>query len=123
MPAQRQGRRLVAFPTRWALAAGVLVAAGLSVWIVADQFGQPSGRAIVQTVNGTLYEVSPNGMRPISAGQPLPDGVELRTAKDSDAMLKMRDGPTVELRERSGVSNTKSGREPPIRLRRGTIII
>ena len=36
------------------------------------------------------------------AGQPLPDGVELRTAKDSDAMLKMRDGSTVELRERSG---------------------
>jgi len=122
MPARQQSRRVVAFPMRWALAAGVLVAAGLSVYVIVDRMGG-SGTAIVQTVNGTLFEVSPEGIRPVSAGQKLPDGVELRTAKDSDAMIQMHDGSTVELRERSGVTNNKSGRDLTIRLSRGSIIV
>jgi ferric-dicitrate binding protein FerR (iron transport regulator) len=114
--------RLPHVPMRWAVAAGVLVAAGLSVYVILDRVG-PNGQAVVQTVNGTLYEVSPDGIRPVSAGQSLPDGVELRTAKDSDAMIKMHDGSTVELRERSGVTNNKSGRDLTIRLSRGSIIL
>ena len=43
-------------------------------------------------LNGTLYEVSAAGIRPLVAGQDLPDGVEIRTAKDSDAMLQLHDG-------------------------------
>ena len=59
-------------------------------------------------LNGTLYEVSAAGIRPLVAGQDLPDGVELRTAKDSDAMLQLHDGSVVELRERSGFSTTQT---------------
>ena len=88
-----------------------------------DQFGGRTGRAIVQAVNGTLYEVSAAGIRPLAAGQDLPDGVELRTAKDSDAMLQLHDGSVVELRERSGFSTTQTASDLTIRLGRGSIIV
>jgi hypothetical protein len=77
----------------------------------------------VQTVNGTLYEITPAGIRQLAAGQDLPDGVEIRTAKDSDAMLELRDGSVVELRERSGYSASQAGADLTIHLDRGSIIV
>ena len=126
--------KVVAFPTpraprrtvhtvRWAVAAVVVAAAGLSIWVAVDQFGTHTGRAIVQTVNGTLYEITPAGIRQLAAGQELPDGVEIRTAKDSDAMLELRDGSVVELRERSGYSASQAGNDLTIHLDRGSIIV
>jgi len=122
MPVPHTARR-VAHPVRWAAAAAVVAAAGLSIWIAVDQYGTHTGRAIVQTVNGTLYEVSAAGIRPLAAGQDLPDGVELRTAKDSDAMLQLRDGSVVELRERSGLSTDQTASDLTIHLVRGSVIV
>ena len=122
MPVPRTAGR-VSHPVRWAAAAVVVAAAGMSIWIALDQFGGHTGRAIVQTVNGALYEVSAAGIRPIAAGQDLPDGIELRTAANSDAMLLLRDGSVVELRERSGVSTTEAGSDLTIRLARGSVIV
>jgi len=122
MPAPQAARR-VAHRVRWAAAAVVVAAAGLSVWVAVDQFGTRTGHAIVQTVNGTLYEVSAAGIRPLLAGQDLPDGIELRTAKDSDAMLQLRDGSVVELRERSGLSTDQTASDLTIHLVRGSVIV
>ena len=122
MPAPAIARRS-SHAVRWAAAAVVLAAAGVSVWLAVDQYGTRTGHAIVQTVNGALYEVSAEGIRPIAAGQDLPDGVELRTAANSGAMLLLRDGSLVELRERSGVSTTQAGSDLTIRLARGSVIV
>lgn len=122
MPAMRPMRR-TSVNVRWAAAAAVVAAAGISVWIALDQFGTHTGRAIVQTVNGSLYEVSAAGIRPLVAGQDLPDGIELRTAPNSDAMLLLRDGSTVELRERSGMSTSQTASDLTIRLARGSVIV
>jgi hypothetical protein len=121
-PTPRAARRTV-HTVRWAVAAVVVAAAGLSIWVAVDQFGTHTGRAIVQTVNGTLYEITPAGIRQLAAGQELPDGVEIRTAKDSDAMLELRDGSVVELRERSGYSASQAGADLTIHLDRGSIIV
>ena len=121
-PAPRAARRTV-HTVRWAVAAVVVAAAGLSIWVAVDQFGAHTGRAIVQTVNGTLYEITPAGIRQLAAGQELPDNVEIRTAKDSDAMLELRDGSVVELRERSGYSASQAGADLTIHLERGSIIV
>ncbi|MBZ5620208.1 MAG: FecR domain-containing protein [Acidobacteriia bacterium] len=121
MPVLRTRR--VSYPVRWAAAAVVVVAAGMSVWIAVDQYGTRTGHAIVQTVNGTLYEVSAAGIRPILAGQDLPDGIELRTAPNSDAMLLLRDGSVVELRERSGMSTSQTASDLTVRLARGSVIV
>jgi hypothetical protein len=111
------------YPVRWAVAAVVVAAAGLSIWVALDRQGVRTGRAIVQTVNGTLYEVSAAGIRPLAAGEDLRDGVEIRTAPDTDAMLQLRDGSVVELRERSGMSTESGSPNLTIRLARGSVIV
>ncbi len=115
--------RRVNYTARWAVAATVIAATGLSVWFAVDQYGNHTGRAIVQAVNGTLYEILPTGIQVLAVGQDLPDGVEIRTAKDSNAMLQLKDGSVVELRERSGFSNTQTASDLTIRLGRGSIIV
>src|ERR1035441_8473291 len=52
-----------------------------------------------------------------------PQRHEIRTAKDSDAMLQLKDGSVVELRERSGFSSTRTASDLTIRLGRGSIIV
>jgi ferric-dicitrate binding protein FerR (iron transport regulator) len=121
-PAPRPARRTI-HAVRWAVAAAVVAAAGLSIWVAVDQFGGRTGRAIVQTATGMLYEITPAGMRVLAVGQELPDNVEIRTAKDSDAMLQLRDGSVVELRERSGYSASQAGNDLTIHLERGSIIV
>jgi FecR protein/Putative zinc-finger len=122
LPAPRAVRK--ANPTmRWAIAAAVLATAGLSVWVIYQQNSGGPGRAIVQAVNGTLYEILPTGITVLAAGQELPDGVEVRTAKDSGAMLKLKDGSVVEMRERSEFSTTQGAGDLTIRLGRGSIIV
>ena len=108
---------------RWAAAAAVVAAAGLSVWVWKDQSGAHTGRALVQTVNGTLYEVTSAGIVPLAQGQELPDGVEIHTAKDSSAVLQLRDGSIVELKERSGFSTSQTARDLSDRLGAGSIIV
>jgi ferric-dicitrate binding protein FerR (iron transport regulator) len=108
---------------RWAAAAVVLAAAGVSVWLLVDQSGGHTGRAVVQTVNGTLFVVSANGIQPLMQGQDLPGGAELRTANDSDAMLELRDGSVVEMRERSSLYTTVSGGDVTVHLGRGSVIV
>ncbi len=122
MPAPSAPRR-VNYTARWAVAATVVVAAGLSIWFAVDQYGNHTGRAIVQAVNGTLYEILPTGIQVLAVGQDLPDGVEIRTARDSDAMLQLKDGSVVELRERSGFSSSQTASDLTIRLGRGSIIV
>jgi hypothetical protein len=122
MPAQAAPRR-VNYTARWAVAATVVMATGLSVWFAVDQYGYRTGPAIVQAVNGTLYEILPTGIQVLAAGQNLPDGIEIRTAKDSNAMLQLKDGSVVELRERSEFSTSQTASDLTIRLGRGSIIV
>ncbi len=121
MPAARPAKPRPNY--RWAAAAVIVAAAGVSIWIAYDQYGGRTGPAIVQSVNGALYEISAGGIKPLQAGQSLPDGVEIRTAQDSDAMLLLHDGSLVELRERSGFTTTQSARDITIRLSRGSVIV
>jgi hypothetical protein len=60
---------------------------------------------------------------PLAAGQNLPEGVEIRTAKDSDALLRLADGSSVELRERSSLFTTASANDLTIRLGRGSVMV
>jgi len=108
---------------RWALAAGVMAAGGLVIWLSINPFGGGPGRAIVQSVNGTLFEVSPAGLRVMAAGEVLQDAVEIRTARDSDATVKLADGSLVELRERADLSADRSGADLTVHLDHGSIIV
>jgi hypothetical protein len=112
---------------RWAIAAGMVAAGGLAAWFTIFRSGSPSGHAIVQSINGTLYQVSSAGLRPMAPGEALADGVEIRTARDSRATVALGDGSLAELRERSDFSTSRvpSGRVADITLHldRGGIIV
>ena len=111
---------------RWAIAAGVVAAGGLAAWFTIFQHGSP-GHAIVQSINGTLYEVSAAGLRRMAPGEALADGVEIRTARDSRATVALGDGSLAELRERSDFSTSGASSGPggdvTLHLDRGSLII
>jgi hypothetical protein len=108
---------------RWTVAIAAIAAAGLAVYVSLDYVGTGSGRAYVAALNGTIYEITPNGMQVLNINQDIPDGVEIRTAKDSNAVLHLKDGSTVELRERSGFTTSQSAKDLTIRLARGSVIV
>jgi hypothetical protein len=108
---------------RWVLAATVLLTAGVTVWVAYDPYGGRTGHAVIQSLDGSLYEVTADGIRPLKVGQDLPNDVELRTAKDSDAVLKLADGSQVEMRERSSLSTTAGASDITIHLGRGSVIV
>ena len=123
-PAAAQPVKSRAHLYRWAAAAAVLVGAGLTVWYFVDSSGAAVGQPIVQSVNGALYLVAEDGtLRTLAKGQDLPDGAEIRTAKDSDAFLRLRDGSVVELRERSSFSTSHSSADVTVHLGRGSVIV
>jgi hypothetical protein len=122
LPAAPASRR-PNYAARWALAATVMLAAGVTVWWSVNRYGEPTGRAIVQSLDGTLYAITADGIHPLLKGQDLPDGVELRTAKDSDAVLELADGSQVEMRERSSLSTTHESADLTIHLDRGSMIV
>jgi ferric-dicitrate binding protein FerR (iron transport regulator) len=119
--APRHQRKRAAVP--WAIAAGVVAAGGLAAWFAVIQFGGASGRAIVRSIDGTLYEVSGAGLRVMAAGDMLPDGVEIRTARDSHASIALRDGSVAELRERSDLETSSAANEITLHLDRGSVIV
>ena len=106
------------------MAAAIVLLMGGAAWFAVTQYGGGTGRAVVQSVNGTLFAVAADGTpRPLAAGQDLPDGIEIRTARDSGAMLQLRDGSLVELRERAAVSMSADAADVTLRLNRGDIIV
>ena len=110
--------------SRWAVAAAVVVGVGLTTLGVVYYMNGPSGsRATVAVVNGTLYRLSGTDSVNVKAGDELPAGAEIRTAKDSGAVIKLHDGSMVEMRERSGFSVSQAGADLTVNLGLGSIIV
>jgi hypothetical protein len=110
---------------RWAIAAAAVAAAGLAFWSFGDRlrpaFSGPE--AVVESADGLIYRVSDTGTAPLIRGAEINAGVDVRTARDSHAMLRLRDGSHVEMHERSGISVSERGRDTTIGLDRGAIIV
>src|SRR6266851_5880795 len=114
------------FPVwQWAMgaAAGIVVAvAGLA--LVNGLFpGQHAIRGAVQNVDGSLYAVSDEQVRVIPAGYQIRNGDEIRTAKGSNAVVRLLDGSLVEMSERSDLSVSREWKGTTIHLDGGRIIV
>jgi hypothetical protein len=110
---------------RWALAAAFVAAAGLSFWAFGDRLlpGPRGPEAVVESASGLIYRVSDTGTVPLIRGAEVSAGAAIRTARDTDAVLRLRDGSHVEMRERSGFSVSESGKDMTIALDHGAIIV
>ncbi len=111
---------------KWAVAAAMVVAVGLSGYLAYDRFAPgPSGpRATVQAVDGTLYQIVAGVSKPLTTGMAAIEGSEsVRTAKGSGAIIRLRDGSLVEMRERSELSLASRRDGVTINLAGGSIIV
>ncbi len=108
---------------RYAIAAAVLLAAGLGAWGVRHAFlaVPPGSRAAVQSVSGALHRLAPE--RALSPGEEIGENEAVRTARGSRAVLRLRDGSTVEMGERAEVSVAVRGQDTTVHLARGSIIV
>lgn len=110
---------------RWSLAAAVVLCVGIAGLFMYERIDL-SGRTMAATldsVNGEAYVVSDSQTRQLSAGEQLQKGEHLRTAKNSNALLRLADGSTVEMRERSEFSVSENMRGVTLKLDRGDVIV
>jgi hypothetical protein len=125
-PATKPYRAWSTIPAfRWAVAATVVAAAGLAFWAFGDRLrpAYSGPEAVVESADGLIYRVSDTGTLPLIRGAAVSAGVDIRTARDSRALLRLRDGSHVEMRERSGLSVSERGHDMTIGLDRGAIIV
>ncbi|HEX8638393.1 MAG TPA: FecR domain-containing protein, partial [Pyrinomonadaceae bacterium] len=110
---------------RWSVAAALVICLGFVGLFVFERVDL-SGRTLAATVenaNGAVYVVSDAQSRQLAAGEQLQKGERVRTAKDSNAVLRLADGSTVEMRERSEFAITENRRGVTIQLERGDVIV
>ncbi len=111
---------------KWAVAAAMVVAVGLSGYLAYDRFapGPPGPRATVQAVDGVLYKVAAGVSTPLAGGMAAIEGSEaVRTAKGSGAIIRLRDGSLVEMKERTELSLASRRDGVTIQLAGGSIIV
>ncbi|MGC2238402.1 MAG: FecR domain-containing protein [Pyrinomonadaceae bacterium] len=110
---------------RWSVAAALVVCLGFVGMFMYERLDL-SGRTLAATVenaDGAVYVISDAQSRQLVPGEQLQKGERVRTAKDSTAVLRLADGSTVEMRERSEFSVSENMRGVTIRLERGDVIV
>jgi hypothetical protein len=109
---------------RWAIAAAVVIGVGLLAIPLAQRFW-PFGEfeATVQAAEGQVFEIADTQTAAVAAGAKLQKGEKVRTAKDARAVVKLGDGSTIEMSDRSELYLTKNGEGTTIHLSRGNIVV
>lgn len=108
----------------WAIAAAAITAVYFTVPQLADRVLAPSGpRATVASIDGQLLRVSNTGATLLTTGATIGENEEIRTAKNSRAILHLRDGSSVEMAERSDLTLTERWREKTVHLARGSVMV
>ena len=110
---------------RWSVTAALILSVGLAGLFMYERLDL-SGTTLAATVDdatGQVYVVSETETRQLTSGGQLQKGERVRTAKDSNALLKLADGSTVEMRERSEFSVTENMRGVTVQLDRGDVIV
>ena len=107
--------------TRWAVAAGAVLAALYLGRDTIDAALAPSGpRATVVSVTGAVYRVQQGALGP---GATLSEAEVIRTTAGSRAVLRLADGSRVEMNQRTELSIQAAWSGQTIRLDRGDVIV
>ncbi len=113
---------------RYAAAAAVFLIVGFASWGVLKNIlslgprfiGSPS---TVQIADGQIFRLAGQTLVPMQAGERIPEGAEVRTGRNSHAVVSLKDGSRVEMKERTAFSVTESPRDLNVQLARGAVIV
>jgi hypothetical protein len=107
----------------WALAA-TLVLSVCALFVYKAYWQVPPGvQAHVQSIDGAAYSISGTGDRQLSPGDELKAGEHLRTAGGSHAAVRLADGSTIEVNERTVLAVSARGRDMTVSLDHGAAIV
>jgi len=107
----------------WALAASLILSAS-AIFAYRMYWRVPVGvQAQVESIDGAAYVFSGEGDRQLRAGDALQAGEHLRTAGGSQAVVRLADGSTVEVNERSVLAFGARGRDMTVSLDNGAVIV
>ena len=107
----------------WAMAASLAVAA-IGIFVYKAYWQIPPGvRAEVQSIDGSASLITDTGDRLLTPGAQLQEGDQVRTSGGSHAVLRLADGSSVEMNERSAVSVGARGHNMTVDLDRGAVIV
>ena len=80
-------------------------------------------RAVVLTTDGALYKVSDRVSEALLPGRAIGEDDEIRTANASTAVIRLVDGSTIEMSQRTSFWISKGWRDTTLHLQRGSIIV
>ena len=83
----------------------------------------PGVRAEVQSIDGSAYRISDAGDHQLSPGDKLSEGEHVRTSGGAHAFLRLADGSTVEVNERSVLAVGARGQNMTVSLDSGAVIV
>jgi FecR protein/Protein of unknown function (DUF3352) len=123
-PARKTGYKMQPAVMRWAIAAALVIGFGLLAVPFMQRFW-PYGdvEATVQAAEGQVFQVADTQTTAVNAGAKLQKGEKVRTAKDGHAVVRLGDGSTIEMKDRSELYITKNGQGTTIHLDRGSIVV
>lgn len=119
----RSASRLAAL--KWGIAAAAVLAIGLLSWPLwqrlSSTFGSLNG--VVEAADGQVYRVTGQRTEAVTIGERVRVGESLRTARGARALVRLSDGSTIEMRERSEFGFAINGTNPTLDIARGGIIV
>ncbi len=109
---------------RWGIAAALVIGLGLLALPFVQRFW-PYGNfeATVQAAEGQVYQIADTRTAAVGNGAKLQQGEKVRTAKDGRAVVRLGDGSLIEMKDRSELYLTKTGKGTTIHLDRGSIVV
>jgi hypothetical protein len=107
----------------WAVASALALLVGGSFVYRAYWQVPPGVRAEVQSIDGSAYRIAADGDRLLAVGDSLADGEHVRTSGGGHAVLRLADGSTVEVNERSVLEVGARGHNTTVTLDDGGLIV
>jgi len=109
---------------RWGIAAVLVIGLGLIALPIVERY-VPVGSldATVQAAEGPLYGVADAKTRALNVGEKIGQGDVLRTSKDGRAMVRLQDGTTIEMKDRSEVSLKRTMNGTTLHVDGGSVIV
>src|SRR6266480_5553924 len=125
-PARRPARKTFNYSlspvvVRWGIAAMLVIGVGLVALPLLQRI-MPF-EATVEAADGAVYSVADSQTRVINLGEKLARNQVIRTAKDAHAVVRLGDGSTIEMKDRSEFSIDQTLRGTTIHLDRGSVIV